>query len=179
MKDNKIVWLSAFTNVVPADYENWLEDLALQGWVVDKIGQWSSVYMTFKRAEPKKYRFVYDMQAVPKKDYKATYEQFGWEFVGQMASAFIWRKEYTTQRPESFSDAESIEKRNKRVIAAASVSFFMFLIAAVIVTVCFIVFFKQLDIDDILQCILGMILSYTFTSYMGYVMYKINKNKQR
>lgn len=179
MKNKKTVWLSAFTNVVPADYEKWLEDLASQGWHVDKIGQWSSIYMTFKHGKPKKYRFVYDMQAVPKKDYKTTYEQFGWEFVGQMASAFIWRKEYTQERPESFSDQESLEKRSKRVIAAASVSFILFLLAAIIVTVCFAVNFRNLVPGDILQFILGMVLTYVFTGYMGYVMNKINKNKQR
>jgi len=179
MKNKKTVWFSAFKNVVPADYEKWLEDSALQGWQVDKIGQWSSVCMTLKRGEPKQYRFVYDMQAVPKKDYKTTYEQFGWEFVGQMASAFIWRKKYTQERPESFSDKESLKKRNRRVIAAASVSFFIFLLTAIIVTLCFVVNFRHLVPSDILQFILGMVLSYVFTIYMGYVMNKINKNNQR
>lgn len=179
MKNKKTVWLSAFKNVVPADYEKWLEDLALQGWHVDKIGQWSSVYMTFKRGKPKQYRFVYDMQAVPKKDYKMTYEQFGWEFIGQMASVFIWRKEYTQERPESFSDKESLEKRSRRVIAAASVSFVMFLLTAIIVTVCFVVNFRHLVPGDILQFIIGMVLTYGVAIYIGYVMNKINKNKQR
>lgn len=179
MKNKKRVWLSAFTNVVPADYEKWLENLASQGWHVDKIGQWSSICMTFKRGKPKQYRFVYDMQAIPQKYYKTTYEQFGWEFVGQMASAFIWRKEYTHERPESFSDKESLEKRSKRVIAAVSVSLIMFLLTAIIVTVCFVVNIKHLVWGDILQFILGMVLTYGFAIYLGYVMYEINKNKQR
>lgn len=179
MKDKKIVWLSAFRNVVPADYENWLEDSSLQGWNIDKIDQWSSILMTFKRGNPKKYRYVYDVQAMPKKDYKTTYEEFGWEFVGQMASVFIWRKEYKQERPESFSDKESLEKRSKRDIAAASVSFMMFLLAAIIITVVFIVNFRYLKPGDILQFILGMVLTYGIFIYMGYVMNKINKNKQR
>ncbi len=179
MNNKKTVWFSAFKNVVPADYEKQLEDYALQGWQVDKIGQWSSVFMVLKRGEPKKYRFVYDMQTIPIKDYRSTYEQFGWEFVGQMASAFIWRKEYTQEKPESFSDKESLEKRNRRVIVAASVSFFMFLLTAIIVTVCFVVNFRHLVPSDIFQFILGMGLSFVFTIYMGYVMIKINKNIQR
>ena len=173
MKDRKVAWLSAFRNVVPADYEKWLEDLALQGWHMDKIGQWSSMRMTFRRGEPKRYRYVYDMQVSPKHDYKATYEQFGWEFVGQMASAYIWRKEYAQERPESFSDRESVEKRNNRVVAAASVSFFMFLTAFIIITVFFILSFKQLIPVDVFQFILGMALTGIFSLYMGYVMNKI------
>ncbi len=179
MKNKKAIWFSAFKNIVPADYEKWLEDLALQGWHVDRIGQWSSMRMTFKRGKPKQYRYVYDIQASPKKDYKTAYEQFGWELVGQMASVFIWRKEYTKERPESFSDQESLEKRSKRDIAAASVAFIMFLTAAIITTICFIVTFRQLVLGDILQFILGMVLSYGITFYIGYAMNKINKNKQR
>ncbi len=55
--------------------------------------------MNFVKEKPKKYRYVIDMQAFPKKDYKLTYQEFGWEFVGQMASAFVWRKEYAKERP--------------------------------------------------------------------------------
>lgn len=179
MKNKKVCWLSAFKNVVPSDYENWLESLALQGWQIDKIGQWSSVYMTFRKGDSKKYRFVYDMQSAPKKDYKTTYELFGWESVGQMASAYIWRKEYASERPESFSDTESLEKRNKRFVGAVSVSFIMFLLIALVTTVLFIVFFNRLDTEDIVQFILGIILSYIFSVYLGSVMKKIYKNKLR
>lgn len=177
MKNTKVILFSAFKNVVPADYEKWLEDFALQGWNIDKIGQWSSVYMTFKRGVSKKYRFVYDMQVIPKKDYMTTYEQFGWEFVGQMASAFIWRKEYTIERPESFSDKESLEKRNKNVVAAVSVSFFIFSLTAIIATVFFAISFRNLLLGDKIQFIICMVLSYALALYLGYVMNKINKSR--
>ncbi len=179
MKRKKTVWFSAFTKVVPADYENWLEDLASQGWHAERIGQWSSIFLTLRKGEPRRYRYVYDMQAIPGKDYKATYEQFGWEFVGQMASALIWRKEYTGERPESFSDAESLEKRNRRVMYAASVSFFLFLLTAAILTVCFALKLGRLTQGDTLQFILGMALTYAFTIYMGSVLSKIYRNKRR
>jgi hypothetical protein len=179
MKNQKIAWFSALIHVVPSDYEKWLEDLALQGWQIDKIGQWSSLYLKLRQDAPRKYRYVYDMQALPGKDYKATYEQFGWAFIGQMASAFIWRKEYAMDRPESFSDPESLEMRNKRFLGAASVSFFMFLSITAALPVCFAVFFKQLDTEDILQFILGFVLSFSLFAYMGYVMKKIYKNRQR
>lgn len=177
MKNTKTVWLSAFTNVVPADYENWLEQLAFQGWNIDHIAQWSSVVMTFHSSEPKKYRYIYDIQAFPKNEYKATYEQFGWEFVGQMASCFIWRKLYTDKRPESFTSLESLEKRNKQVVYAVSVSFTMFLIVSLVLITNLIIAFSSLSTSDKVQFILGTILSSSFTLYLGYVMRKIYKNR--
>lgn len=177
MKNSKKVWLSAFRNVVPAEYENWLEQLALQGWNVDSIGQWSSVAMTFYRSEPKKYRYIFDIQPFPKKEYKSIYEQFGWEFVGQMASCFIWRREYTDKRPESFTSIESIEKRNKQVVYAVSVSFSMFLIIFITLITAFILTFSNLSTSGIAQFILGIFLSSVFTLYLGSVMKKIYKNR--
>ena len=177
MKNKKTVWLSVFRNVVPADYEIWLEQLAMQGWNIDQIGQWSSVAMTFHRSEPKKYRYIYDLKACPKKEYKSTYEQFGWELVGQMASCFIWRKEYTDKRPESFTNHESLEKRNKQVISAVSVSFIMFLIVSIVLITDFIITFSNLSTSSIVQFILGTVLSFAFTLYLGYVMKKIYNNR--
>jgi hypothetical protein len=72
MKDKKIVWFSAFRHVVPADYENWLEKMAAEGWQTGRFWQWSSIYLTFTKGEPKKYRFVYDPQVSPRKDYVTT-----------------------------------------------------------------------------------------------------------
>ena len=123
MKNTKTVWFSAYRWVVPADYEAWLETLAKQGWNLQRIRQWDSIRMTFHKTEPKQYRYVFDLNAFPKKDYKATYQQFGWEFMGQMASCFIWRKEYTGERPESFTDQDSLTRRNKRVRMAVHAAF--------------------------------------------------------
>ncbi|MDD4797821.1 MAG: DUF2812 domain-containing protein, partial [Eubacteriales bacterium] len=94
MKHVKRAWFSPFIRVVPADYEQWLERLALQGWNVDTISQWDSICMTFTRTQPRRYRYVFDVQLTPQRDYRDTYEQFGWQYVGQMASVVIWRKEY-------------------------------------------------------------------------------------
>jgi hypothetical protein len=177
MKNKKTVWFSAFKYVVPADYEIWLEQLSMQGWNIDHIGQWSSVVMTFNRSEPKKYRYIYDTQVFPKKEYKPTYEQFDWEFVGQMASCYIWRKEYIDKRPESFTDHESLEKRNKQVFSAVSVSFAMFSIVSIILITTSIITFSSLTKSDMLQLILGIVLSSVFALYLGFVMRKIYKNR--
>ena len=179
MKQTKTVWLSTFRYVVPADYENFLEKMALQGWNVDKIGQWSSMKMVFKKTKPKKYRYIFDMNLHPKKDYVKTYLQLGWEYVGQMASCIIWRKEFAGKRPESFSDAESLEKRNKRVMKAVMVSFFLFLGALLCILTAFGIYYNKLDSSDKIQFVVGIVFALAFVAYLGWVILKIYKNRRR
>lgn len=177
MKTKRVVWLSAFKHVIPADYENWLEELASQGWNIDRIGQWSSVRMVFTKTTPRKYRYVYDIQQNPKKDYQATYEQFGWEFVGIMASCFLWRKEYSGERPEAFSDLQSIESRNKSVVRAVSVSLLIFLSAFVVTFVALLVTFRSLAVGDTIQLMLFLVFSGSIAVYLAWIMKKIYKNR--
>ncbi len=123
----KAIWFALFRKVVPADYEEWMENLASEGWNIDRIGQFSSIRMTFNKTGPKKYRYVFDLNAFPRKDYVDIYSQFGWELVGRMSNCFVWRKEYKDIRPESFSDKESIVKRNKRTRNAVAACLILFL----------------------------------------------------
>lgn len=179
MRNKKTILFSPFRYVVPADYEVWFENLALEGWHPQKIGQWSSFAMNFIKGEPQKYRYVVDVQAMPKKDYRQTYEDFDWEFVGQMASVFVWRKQYTDERPESFSDVGNLMERNKRFIWAISFSFIMSLLAAIVVSVCFVINYKSLVIDEYIQFAVGLILSYGLAISLGCIMRKIKKNIER
>ena len=135
--------------------------------------------MNFVKTEPKKYRYVVDVQAVPKTDYKPTYEAFGWEYVGQMASIFVWRKQYDNERPESFSDKENRIARNKRLTAAISFSFILFLLTSLSILTCFIWNFNRLTIGGLIQFILGSLLSCGLTICIGYVMWKISKNREK
>lgn len=177
MKDRKTVICSAFKYVVPSDYEKWFEDLAAGGWHPEKVGQWNSLVMHFKKGQPKKYRYVIDMQPFPKTEYKQTYQDFGWEFVGQMASAFVWRREYEGTRPESFSDKDSVKARNRRFLGAVSVSFIMFLVGTLGFTVGLI--FGKNDVIDTLQFAIAAVVSFAATILLGLVMKKIRKNIER
>jgi hypothetical protein len=174
MKDRKTFICSAFKYVVPADYEKWFEDLAAEGWRPEKVGQWNSLVMHFKKSEPKKYRYVVDMQPFPKKDYKQTYMDFGWEFVGQMASAYVWRREYEGERPESFSDTESRKDRNRRFVGAASVSFIIFLLGGFGFAAG--LKFGLNDVIDQLQFGIASVLCFAAAVALGLVMKKIRKN---
>lgn len=177
--EKKTAWFSVFRRVVPADYEEWLESLALEGWNVDKIGQFSSIRMTFVRTGPKKYRYVFDLNAFPNKDYVNTYEQFGWEFVGQMSSCFVWRREYSDRRPESFSDAESAIRRNKRVRNAVTACLALFLLGILASIVGLGVCLYAGKTEKILELVLETALFSIFAAYLWWVVRKIKRNIER
>ena len=179
MTDRKIVLFSAFRYLLPSDYENWLERMAAEGWHINRFRQWSSIVMTFRRGEPKKYRFVYDPQVSPRKEYIATYEQFGWEYLGRMASAHFWRMEYEGERPEAFSDQESIVRRNRRTIAAVSVSFTIFLITVLVVGILLLFFADSLSKTDRMQVVIAEGFFGVITIALGAVMVFLRKNESR
>jgi hypothetical protein len=178
---NKTVYFSAFRegNIIPTNFENWLEKMALEGWQVEKIGQWSSLKMDFIQSKPRKYRFVYDVYSFPSEKYKNMYRQFGWELVGQMASAVIWRKEYSETKPESFTDLESLEKRNKRVVNAVMINFILFSAAALGFLVTAALKPVSLSHADIVQFIIAGSLMLLIAFILGSVMYQIKKKMNR
>lgn len=178
MKTKMKYLCSAFRKVVPSDYEAWFEKLALEGWHPQNVTHTSSFVMSFVKSEPKKYRYVVDLQAVPKDSYISTYQDFGWEFVGQMSSIFIWRKEYGEERPEAFSDNENIKKRNRRFTKAISFSLVLFIIASLIITASFLVNMPRLDVEEIVKFILGLVLSYSLTFLLASVIYRISKARR-
>jgi len=179
MKDKRIVLFPAFRKVVPADLENWLEHMAVEGWHIDRVRQWNSLWMTFKKGEPRKYRFVCDMQFAARKDYRATYEQFGWQYLGRMASMYVWRMEYQGQRPEAFTDRDSVVDRNRRTILAVSVSFTLFLMMIIFYAVQIICFPDSLSAGDRTQVIAVEALFSVFVILLGIVMLYIWKNRRR
>jgi hypothetical protein len=179
MNDKKVVWFSAFRHVAPADYENWLEKMAAEGWQTGRFRQWSSIYMTFTRGEPKKYRFVYDPQVSPRKDYIATYKQFGWEYLGRMASAHFWRMEYQGKRPEAFSDADSKADRTRRTIKAISVSFFIFIALEILYAVMLTIYRNKLSPSDKTQLIIAEAFFCLLTLALGVVALIVRKNEKR
>ena len=177
--ERKAVWFSAFRWVVPADYERWLEDQALQGWQADKIGQWSSLRMTFTRTESRRFRYVFDFNAYPNRDYLNSYEQFGWEPVGQMASCFIWRKEYSGQRPEAFTDGQSMQARNRRVRNAVLVCLILFAVGTLGSLVGAGINLAMADSEDALSFSLEALLFACFSLYLWWVVRQIQRNMGR
>lgn len=179
MKEKKTVWLSTFRYVVPADYENWLETLAMEGWTIDKIKQWDSLRMVFHRSSPQKYRYVFDLNAFAKKDYFTTYQQFGWEYMGQMASCYIWRQPYTDERPESFSDIESLRQRNRRVFWGVFFSFAMAIVSICLLLIGFFMAFQSFTFSSRVAYVSGLLFLAVFAGYLGWVLHKVHQNRYR
>lgn len=116
MKNTKSIWFLPYRYIAPADIENLLEKMAAEGWHIDRIFQLDSFCMKFCRSTPKKYRYVVDLHAkICSNDYISTYESFGWEFVGKMASLYVWRMAYTEERPEAFTDSASVHERSDNI----------------------------------------------------------------
>ena len=133
--------------------------------------------MRFEKTEPKKYRYVVDMQPTLRTDYIQTYEEFGWEHLGQMASAHVWRQLYSVERPDSFSDAPSREARNKRFIVAISVSLIIFLLATI--TFAASALFSDLTLSDRVQFGIAAGLFLLITVFLSFVMSKVKNNIDR
>jgi hypothetical protein len=179
MKTKNIVFFPAFKRVVPSDFENWLENMAANGWHIERVRQWSSIIMIFIKGEPKKYRFVFDVHTIVAKDYIPTYEQFGWKNLGRMASVNIWRMEYTEDRPEAFTDKDSMASRNNRTVAAVSVSFSIFLLAVLAMSIAIIFFSDKFSANDRIQLIIGAVFFAVLAILLGAVMLYIYKGNKK
>lgn len=136
MSTARAAWFVPFRHVVPADLERWFEQRAAEGLFAEWIRQWGSLRMTLTRRAPATYRYVVDAQpALPRSDYRTTYEDLGWEYVGQMASIHVWRRAYDGERPEAFTDRVSSTGRNLRFASAAGIAAALLLIVAVALAV--------------------------------------------
>lgn len=179
MKNTKTYWFMPFIKYNPDDYEEWLEQKAAEGWHPVKVQQISSIAMKFEKGEPKLYRYVADMQAVHRKDYRPTYEAFGWEHMGQMSSMHLWRREYEVDRPEAFTDAASKRARSKRFGYAVSFSFVLFTLAFIALAVLLGVLYPKLDADDVAQFIVGIVLTALFAVPLGIITFDLLKKKPK
>ncbi len=135
MSATRAFWLIPFRHAVPADLERWFEQHAAEGLVADRLRQWSSIRMRLTRRPPAMYRYVVDVQAAPRTDYRTTYEDLGWEHVGQMASIHVWRRTYTGQRPEAFTDRTSATGRDLRFAMASGAAAVVLLLVALVLAI--------------------------------------------
>lgn len=135
MSSTRAFWFIPYRYVVPADLERWFEERAAGGLVAERIGQLSSFRMGLAQRNPGTYRYVVDLQAAPRGDYRTTYEDLGWDHVGQMASMHVWRRAYTGPRPESFTDQPSETRRDLRFAAAVGGAATMLLVTALVLAI--------------------------------------------
>lgn len=152
-----IQWFSSMKHFNPETYELWFETLAEQGYE-PQITPLSFIAMRFEKGPVKKVRYVIDVQVPAPKDYIPKYQGAGWELVGKMANMYVWRKEYSTARPEAFSDVEAVRNRNKRYAKAITVSMIMAYAASIIFWIGFVATRTQPDHLSIGMGVGGVIL---------------------
>ena len=137
MKQTKRAWFMPFRLPRTTDFEAWLEREAAEGYTPSKVGQLSSFCMTLVKGEPTQYRYYLDMQLSHDAHYRAAHEEFGWEYVGAMASSKLWRKQYKKgeSRTEALTDDASTKDRNTRFLSSMIIPAVIFLLVATLLAV--------------------------------------------
>lgn len=99
----------------PEKVENWLEEMESQGWhLYNATG--IGIRFHFVEGEPRKVRYCADYQNSVKPEYKSIFEDAGWQLVYSGFGWYIWRMEYQGERPEIYTDIESLIGRNNRLM---------------------------------------------------------------
>ena len=83
--------------------ERWLNEMALQGWVLDGVG-WCTYH--FRRCEPGGYTVRLEMRPYDE-SYVAFMEETGAEFVGRMMAWIYFRKKAADGAFDLYSDIDS------------------------------------------------------------------------
>ena len=83
--------------------ERWLNEMALQGWVLDGVG-WCTYH--FKRCEPGEYTVRLEMRPYDE-GYVSFMEETGAEFIGRMMMWIYFRKKAADGAFDLYSDIDS------------------------------------------------------------------------
>lgn len=97
----------------PGKVEKWLEQSEAAGWNLVGIG-FAGIRFTFRQGESRQIVYRIDYQSSVKDDYFQLFRDAGWSLAGQSGGWYFWQQVYTQQKPEIFSDTESLIDRNRR-----------------------------------------------------------------
>lgn len=113
--------------------ERWLEEMAAQGWLLEK---YTFLRYHFTAIEPAEYIYRLDYKTTPEKDmeeYKAIFEESGWEHVGSYLGwqyLRIPREQYTV---DIYSDkASQIEKLRRMTMTVSGLLIPLFIMVVVL-----------------------------------------------
>ncbi|PKQ18119.1 MAG: hypothetical protein CVT68_05035 [Actinobacteria bacterium HGW-Actinobacteria-8] len=111
----KSAWFAPFRHPTPERLEEWFEAQAALGWQPKELGDMSAIRLHLHQGKAGQVRYVVDPQQDSDDDYRTTYEDAGWEYVGELTSLHVWRRRYKGERPEAFTDRASREARDRRL----------------------------------------------------------------
>jgi len=175
-KQKKYYWL-VLRKTMPAEFEAWFEKQAANGWF-PLINIHSFFVMSFAKSEATKFRYIVDYQKKSTDDYIQTYRDFGWEFVGVLSrNYFVWRKEYEKERPEAFTDCESIKHRNRTFIKQVIISLTGFTLMSLVATIGVFGGIANFGTIGAALSVLGLCLLYAATVSHVPALKKIIQNK--
>lgn len=112
IKRIKLAWTYA-----PDKIENWLEDMEMKGYNLVSIN-WLGITFNFLKGESRTIKYCVDYQNSVNDSYFEIHKFNRWEmmFTSQipLMKYTIWRKEYTDERPEIYSDKHQILKHARK-----------------------------------------------------------------
>ncbi|HVJ48351.1 DUF2812 domain-containing protein [Desulfitobacterium sp.] len=118
LKKVKLAWMYA-----PDKLEEWLEDMEMKGYNLVRVS-WSGNTFYFTKGEPRSIKYCTDYQELVNDSYFEIHKSDGWNMIFTSKQALtikkytLWRKEYTDEEPELYSDNNHIlnHARNQCVL---------------------------------------------------------------
>lgn len=98
-------WFLLFRYPAPVDMEYFLEKQAEEGYMLQPIGMEGPLYYKFAECKNCKCKFMVDVSNLPKAMYMETLLNKGWEYMGSSGNCYIWKQEYSDERPQDMSDS--------------------------------------------------------------------------
>lgn len=112
LKKIKFAWTYA-----PDKIEDWLEDMEMKGYYLVRV-DWLGTTFNFIKGESRTIKYCVDYQNFVNDSYFEMNISNGWEmlFTSKLALTkyTIWRKEYTDDKPELYSDKSQILKHARK-----------------------------------------------------------------
>jgi len=112
IKKIKLAWWYA-----PDKVEKWLESMELKGYHLSRMNRTGNTFY-FMKGEPQIIKYCTDYQNLVNDSYFEIHKSSGWDMIFTSRSALtkytIWRKEYTTEKPELYSDKSQILKHARK-----------------------------------------------------------------
>ncbi len=114
MSDTKrvIKWWSAWR---PEEVEAWLEAQEAEGWQLVGI-KGAATRFYFQKGETRRLRYCVDYQTKQDTNYIQIFEDSGWELIFSRMGWYFWRMSYSGERPEIYSDPDSLIERNNKLM---------------------------------------------------------------
>lgn len=151
----------------PAHMERMLENMALSGWILYQVDL-NGIRFKFQKGVPQKVKYGTDYQASPDDDYFSIYQDAGWSIKWTGANGwYLWMKPYEDEKPEIFTDTQSLIERNNRLYKVLIPMFIMLLIIFAILVIT--------GIESLRPLILLYVAILTLYGYFFYQVYRHNE----